>query len=65
MNVYPIMIPEVAPGIYRFVDAAFNRKTTVTGFVIVEVIEDLPDRNRRVGRFLCRHGAISGAMNLR
>jgi hypothetical protein len=35
---YPIMIPEVAPGIYRIVDVAFNRGTTVTGFVIVEVI---------------------------
>jgi len=37
---YPIMVPEVAPGAYRIVDAASSPGTTVTGFVIVEVFED-------------------------
>ena len=37
-NSYPIMIPEVPPGTYRIVDAAFYPGTTVTGFVMVEVV---------------------------
>jgi hypothetical protein len=37
-STYPIMIPDVVPGIYRIVDTAFN-KGDVTGFVIVEVTE--------------------------
>ena len=37
---YPIKIPEVASGTYRIVDDASGPGGTVTGFVIVEVIED-------------------------
>jgi hypothetical protein len=36
-NSYPIVIPDVSPGIYRITDAAYRRSVEATGFVLVEV----------------------------
>lgn len=35
---YPIVIPQIDPGIYRIEDEAIVAETTITGFTLVEVI---------------------------
>lgn len=37
-NASPILVPDVPAGTYRIADEAFDGSSTITGFVIVEVL---------------------------